>query len=122
MPNGVPLPRGCRQQQKLQQATEKMTWQFYLREASSDVGGAKILGEFIGPSPIELDYQIAASAPLSQVDTFLTSAPEPNNATWPAASYSLTLVVQNGESVDFTIELWRADLDGNDIAQIGSDP
>lgn len=99
-----------------------MTWQFYIREALSDVSGDKVLGEFAGSNPIELDYQLAANAPLSQVDTFLTAAPEPNNTAWPIGSYVLTLVVQNGESVNFTMELWHADLDGNDIAQIGSTP
>lgn len=99
-----------------------MTWNFFIREAASDVNGDKVLGEFASSTPIELDYQLAANAPLSQVDTFITSAPEPNSIAWAVGSYTLTLVVENGLDVSFTIQLWRADLDGNDIAQIGSEP
>lgn len=99
-----------------------MTWKFFIRESASDVSGDKLLGEFAGPSPIEIDYQLLAGAPLGQVDMFLTAPPEPNSAAWQAGTYTLTLMVQNGLDVSFTIQLWRADLDGNDITQIGSEP
>lgn len=99
-----------------------LNWQFYLREATSDIISAKLLAEFASPTAIELDYPLAANAPLAQVDTFLSAQPQPNSDAWPVASYLLSLVVQNSGNAFFTVEPWRADLNGNDIVQIGVRP
>jgi len=99
-----------------------MTWQFYLREAASDVAGEKILAEFNSPLATELDYSLAAGAPLGQVDSFITAPSQPNSAAWAAGAYTVTLMVQSGLNAFFTVELWRADANGNDIAQIGVRP
>lgn len=104
------------------QKFKDMIWQLALREAASDIVTDRLLAEFSSPLPIQLDYQLAANAPLAQIDTFISSQSVPNSAAWGKGSYVLTLVVKNGMNVSFTIELWRTDASGNDIAQIGSRP
>ena len=98
-----------------------MNFAFYLREALSDVAGMKVLGPYADSRyPTELDYQLAASQSIEQVDTFLSPASLPSVAQWQPGNYTLDLQVVNGLNVAFTVELWRADLSGNDLQIIGA--
>lgn len=94
---------------------------FALREALSDISGMKILGAQPG-LPIELDYQLAANAPLSVLDSFITPATIPAATEWQAGTWLAALNVVNATSVAFTLALYRTDANGNILSQIGSTP
>lgn len=96
-----------------------MLFSFSLREAPSDVSGLKTLSEAAG-LPIELDYSLAAGAPLALVDSFLSAAPYPGVGLWTAGTYLVGLNVARALSIEFAVELWRTDLNGNDLAQVGT--
>lgn len=97
-------------------------YKFALREAPSDVSGFNVLAEVAGIYPVELDFALAANAALGVVASFLTPAPSPNQVEWVAGEYVVGLLVVAGPSIEFTVALWRADLNGNLLAQIGSTP
>lgn len=97
------------------------TYSFLLREAPSDVVGPKTLSD-AGGLPIELDYALAAGAGIALVDSFLSAAPLPGVGLWVAGTYLVGLNVAQANLIAFTVELWRADANGNDVAQIGARP
>lgn len=100
-----------------------MNFAFYLREAMSDVSGMKVLGPAPNTvSPVELDYPLAANAALAQIDAFITPASLPSVLAWNSGAYALYLEIVNAAGVSFTVELWRADLNGNDLEILGSRP
>ena len=97
---------------------------FVVREALSDISPFKLLGEEASAFQIELDYLVAAGASLVQVDTFLTPPPLPNTGIWPAGAWSvgLTISEDTAPQLSYTVALWRADANGNDLEIIGVQP
>lgn len=93
---------------------------FTIREAPSDVTPYRTLG--VAGLPIEIDYSLAANAPLSLIDSFLSPAPLPGVGLWTAGNYSIGLMIAQALSLLFTGELWRTDLNGNKLVQIGETP
>lgn len=95
---------------------------FTVREAPSDVSGAKVLGQFAGSSPVELDYQIPIGGPVALVDELVSPAPVPGVGLWAAGEWVVRLTVSQGGSIAYTVEVWRVDSNGNDLEILGSRP
>ena len=95
---------------------------FFVREADSDVTNQRVLGDYASGIQIQLDSVLAAGAALATVQTFLTPKPLPGKAKWEAGAYTLTLEVAGATSVSYTAQLWRADKTGADVAQVGAQP
>lgn len=98
-----------------------MLYLFTLREAQSDVSGAKFLADG-GAQAFELDYELAAGAALGVIDQFISSAQFPNLTLWQGGNYTVTIQVVNANSIAFTVAIYRADLNGNVIAELGGQP
>ena len=98
-------------------------YQFSIREALSDISGCKVLAPVASGQQVELDYALAASSGLSLVDAFITPAPLPNQVDWAKGEYIVQLtIVSDGPDISFGVELWRADLNGSPLEQIGATP
>lgn len=99
-----------------------MAQRFILREATSDIAGALVLSDIASRVVVPMDFVLAAAAALGTVEDFVSPQPLPGVQTWKAGGYTLTLEVVKSPSINFTAELWRADKDGVDVSQVGSQP
>lgn len=94
---------------------------FFLSEAASDVAAARLLGEAPG-FPFQLDLVIPVQA-MAEADRWLSSPLLPAKEEWAAGGWTAELEVAVAPSgLSYTVEAWRADKDGLDLAQIGSRP
>lgn len=92
---------------------------FYLREAASDISGMKMLADFGARLEVRLDYSLASSVSVGVIDQFLSAPNRPGLTSWPAGDFVLALNVAALSNAAYGVELWRAAVNGADIALIG---
>lgn len=98
-----------------------MAQKFFLSEAASEIAATRVLGEAPG-FPFQLDLVIPIQA-MAETDRWLSSPLLPAKDEWAAGAWTVELEVAAAPSgLSYTVETWRADKDGIDLAQIGSRP
>lgn len=99
-----------------------MNLRYFLRETSSDVSAARLLGEYSAAVEIQLSATLAAGATEAAVFVFVSSPAQPGRTPWQAGAYTLTLEVVEADSVEYRARLYRANSAGAALGQIGTTP
>ena len=97
-----------------------MNLRYFLRETSSDVSAARLLGEYSAAVEIQLTATLAAGAAEAAVVVLVSSPAQPGRTPWQAGAYALTLEVVEADSVKFRARLYRANSAGAALGQIGT--